>query len=54
MWFRPTSVTNPAPRVDFKAGIPLDDKTFVKVIAWYYNEWGYSFKVLDLIKVISK
>ena len=38
---------------DSKAGIQLD-KTFVKVIAWYDNEWGYSCKVLDLIKVISK
>ena len=32
-------------------GIQLDDK-FVKVVSWYDNEWGYSCKVLDLIKVI--
>ena len=38
---------------DAKAGIQLD-KTFVKVVSWYDNEWGYSNKVLDLIKVISK
>jgi len=38
---------------DAKAGIQLD-KTFVKIVAWYDNEWGYSNKVLDLIKVISK
>ncbi len=38
---------------DAKAGIQLD-KTFVKVVAWYDNEWGYSNKVLDLIAVISK
>jgi glyceraldehyde 3-phosphate dehydrogenase len=37
---------------DAKAGIQLD-KTFLKVVAWYDNEWGYSCKVLDLIKVIS-
>jgi len=37
---------------DAKAGIQLD-KTFVKVVAWYDNEWGYSCKVLDLIKVIA-
>ena len=36
---------------DAKAGIQLDDK-FVKVVSWYDNEWGYSCKVLDLIKVI--
>jgi glyceraldehyde 3-phosphate dehydrogenase len=38
---------------DAKAGIALDD-TFVKVVAWYDNEMGYSTKVLDLVKVITK
>ena len=37
---------------DAKAGIQLDG-SFVKVVSWYDNEWGYSNKVLDLIKVIS-
>lgn len=38
---------------DEKAGIMLSDK-FVKLVAWYDNEWGYSCKVIDLVKYISK
>merc|ERR1739838_1061000 len=38
---------------DSKAGIMLDD-TFVKVVAWYDNEWGYSCRVVDLIKHMAK
>ncbi len=37
---------------DAKAGIQLDG-SFVKVVSWYDNEWGYSNKVLDLINVIA-
>jgi glyceraldehyde 3-phosphate dehydrogenase len=38
---------------DKDAGIALDD-TFVKVVAWYDNEWGYSCKVLEMVRVIAK
>jgi glyceraldehyde 3-phosphate dehydrogenase len=38
---------------DADAGIALD-KTFVKVVAWYDNEWGYSCKVLEMVRVIAK
>jgi len=38
---------------DAEAGIALDS-TFVKVVAWYDNEWGYSSKVLEMARVISK
>jgi glyceraldehyde 3-phosphate dehydrogenase len=37
---------------DAEAGIALD-KTFVKVVAWYDNEWGYSNKVLEMVRVIA-
>merc|ERR1712023_449291 len=38
---------------DSKAGIMLDP-TFVKLVAWYDNEWGYSCRVVDLIKHMAK
>ena len=37
---------------DVKAGIQLDP-TFVKVCAWYDNEWGYSNKVCEMARVIT-
>ena len=37
---------------DADAGIALDS-TFVKVVAWYDNEWGYSNKVLEMARVIA-
>ncbi|MCB9747401.1 MAG: type I glyceraldehyde-3-phosphate dehydrogenase [Candidatus Omnitrophica bacterium] len=37
---------------DADAGISLNDN-FVKVVAWYDNEWGYSNKVVDLIEYVA-
>jgi glyceraldehyde 3-phosphate dehydrogenase len=38
---------------DAKAGLQLDP-TFVKLIAWYDNEWGYSSKLLDLAVKVAQ
>ena len=37
---------------DADAGIALDG-TFVKLVSWYDNEWGYSNKVLEMVRVIA-
>jgi len=38
---------------DADAGMALDS-TFVKIVSWYDNEWGYSSKCLEMARVISK
>ena len=38
---------------DAEAGMALDG-SFIKVVSWYDNEWGYSSKVLEMVRVISK
>ena len=38
---------------DAGAGIALDP-TFVKVVAWYDNEWGYAAKCLEMVRVVAK
>jgi glyceraldehyde 3-phosphate dehydrogenase len=38
---------------DAEASIALDG-TFVKIVAWYDNEWGYSNKCLEMARVVAK
>jgi glyceraldehyde 3-phosphate dehydrogenase len=38
---------------DAEAGMALDG-TFIKVVSWYDNEWGYSCKVLEMVRVMAK
>jgi glyceraldehyde 3-phosphate dehydrogenase len=38
---------------DADAGIALDS-TFIKVVAWYDNEWGYSNKCLEMARVVGR
>ncbi len=38
---------------DAEAGMALDG-TFVKVVSWYDNEWGYSCKVLEMVRVMAR
>lgn len=46
-------ITDPRTSIfDAKAGVALTD-TFVKVVSWYDNEWGYSNKVIDLISYMA-
>jgi glyceraldehyde 3-phosphate dehydrogenase len=37
---------------DADAGIALDG-TFIKIVSWYDNEWGYSTKCLEMVKVVA-
>jgi len=39
----------------FDSGASMSlDKTFVKVVAWYDNEWAYSSKILEMVRVVAK
>lgn len=45
---------HPAPsNFDASAGIALDD-TFVKVVAWYDNEYGYTCNMMRLVELVGK
>ena len=37
---------------DAEAGMALDG-SFIKVVSWYDNEWGYSSKILEMVRVVA-
>jgi glyceraldehyde-3-phosphate dehydrogenase/erythrose-4-phosphate dehydrogenase len=41
------------PAIHATAGIALD-KSFVKIVAWYDNEWGYAKQCLEMVRVVNK
>jgi len=43
-------VGNPASSIFAAAFTRVMDRNFVKVIAWYDNEWGYAKRTVDLLK----
>ena len=45
--------SNLALKVEQQIRLALDS-TFVKIVSWYDNEWGYSNKCLEMVRVISK
>ena len=52
---QPTDPNAPVNRISLR-GTRLDSPsgTFVKLVSWYDNEWGYSNKCLEMVKVVSK
>src|SRR5699024_9816237 len=47
------STTEHSAIIDALSTIVMEDNK-VKVLAWYDNEWGYSARVLDLVKLVGK
>jgi glyceraldehyde 3-phosphate dehydrogenase len=47
-------VTNPHSCIFDASSTMVLDGNFVKVLGWYDNEWGYSNRMIDLAKLMSK
>ncbi len=47
-------IGNPASCIFDATGTQVIGKNFVKILGWYDNEWGYSHRLVDLIKFLSK
>jgi len=47
-------IGNPASSIFDASSTQVLGNNLIKVVAWYDNEWGYSNRIVDLVKLISK
>jgi glyceraldehyde 3-phosphate dehydrogenase (phosphorylating) len=48
-----TDIMNTAPSCTFDAGLTMANGSQVKVVGWYDNEWGYSNRLVDVVKLVG-
>ncbi|MCK4695138.1 MAG: aldehyde dehydrogenase, partial [Candidatus Cloacimonetes bacterium] len=46
-------IGNPASSI-FDSQVTMVNGNLIKILSWYDNEWGYSCRVVDIVKYISE